>query len=332
MTSAFLAWLVMMKFVMLAPLDRIRRELASRGIHIATSTLVGFIERAADQLAAIDGYHWKQLLAGQWMATDATGLKVLVPGLPSAHNGYLEVYLRDDLVVLQYEPDKSAEALVNKLKPFRGTLVADAEHRYNAVYEDDRIIEAGCNAHGRRKFEEAENVQPALAAEGGAFISALYAAENEARAQGLSGDALLAWRREHMRPVVADFERWMASVKPTLIPSDPLAAVIRYYENHGAALFRFIDDPQLPIDNSPSEREFQNVAKLRLNVLFAGGTEGAHRAATLLGIVATCRAIGVSALEYLAWAFDRLGTHREIYGLPVEKLTPAAFKHLADSS
>jgi len=28
---------------------------------------------------------------------------------------------------------------------------------------------------------------------------------------------------------------------------------------------------------------------MRLNALFAGSTEGAHRMATLLGIVATCR-------------------------------------------
>ena len=36
------------------------------------------------------------------------------------------------------------------------TLTADAEHRYNAVYATGRVIEAGCNAHGRRKFRDAE--------------------------------------------------------------------------------------------------------------------------------------------------------------------------------
>ena len=80
------------------------------------------------------------------------------------------------------------------------------------------------------------------------------------------------------------------------------------------------------IDNSATEREFQNVAKLRLNMLFAGSTEGAHRACVLLGIVATCRAIGVPVQAYLAWAFDRLGTHREDFGLAIEDMTPAAFK------
>ncbi|MEN9580392.1 MAG: hypothetical protein RJA70_3401, partial [Pseudomonadota bacterium] len=46
---------------------------------IAISTLVTFIERAADLLAGVDGWHWKKLLASQWMATDGTGLKVRIP-------------------------------------------------------------------------------------------------------------------------------------------------------------------------------------------------------------------------------------------------------------
>lgn len=50
------------------------------------------------------------------------------------------------------------------------------------------------------------------------------------------------------------------------------------------------------------------------------------RACVLLGIFATCRALGVPAQAYLAWAFDRLGTHRDVFGLDLEEMTPAAFK------
>lgn len=59
---------------------------------------------------------------------------------------------------------------------------------------------------------------------------------------------------------------------------------------------------------------------------FAGSTEGAHRACVLLGIVATCRAPRVPVEAYLAWAFERLGTYRDVFALPIEELTPAAFK------
>ena len=325
-TCDWLAWFVHQKFGLLSPLDRIRRDLAERGIPLAMGTLVNFVERAADLLAPVDGVHWKQLLAGSWMATDGTGLKVLVPGLPAAHDGYLELYRDDTRAVFQYEPTKASEEVVAKLAPFTGTLTADAEHRFNAVYKTGRVIEAGCNAHGRRKFRDAEVVQPQLAAEGGAFIAAMYVAEEDARKRGLVGDALLAHRQTHIRPILDDFVKWLAAVEPTLLPSDLLRTGVAYYRNHWAALTRFVDDPAVPIDNSATEREFQNVAKLRLNMLFAGSTEGAHRACVLLGIIATCRAVGVPCQAYLTWAFERLGTHRDHFGLAAEQLTPAAFK------
>ena len=61
-------------------------------------------------------------------------------------------------------------------------------------------------------------------------------------------------------------------------------------------------------------------------MLFAGSSEGAHRACVLLGIVASCRVAGVQVQAYLAWAFERLGTHRDAFNLPAAELTPAAFR------
>jgi hypothetical protein len=98
------------------------------------STLVSLIERAADLLSPVDGLHWRQLLSSTWMATDGTGLKVLVPQLPAAHNGYIELYRNQELAVFRYEADKSSDAVVSKLTPYHGTLTADAEHRFNAVF------------------------------------------------------------------------------------------------------------------------------------------------------------------------------------------------------
>ena len=271
-----------------------------------------------------------KLLAGSWMATDATGIKVLIPGLPGCHNGHMECYRRDDLVVFQYEADKGSEALVNKLAPFAGVLLADAEHRHNPVFADGRIREAGCNAHGRRKWRDAEPVQPVLAKEGGAFISAIYVDEAKAQAQGLRGDALREWRRAKVTPIRASLLKWMDAVEPTLTPDDPVAQTIRYYRNHWEALFRFVDHPEIPIDNSATEREFQNFAKLRLNSLFAGSSEGAHRMAILFGIATTCRALNVDTQAYLSWVLTRVGTHRDLYGLSAAELTPAAYARARD--
>ncbi|APR77965.1 Transposase [Minicystis rosea] len=268
MTCDWLAWFIHQKFGLLSPLDRIRRDLAERGM-----------ERAADLLAPIDGHHWRKLLSGTWMATDGTGLEVLVPGLPAAHDGDVELYRNTECAVFPYAAQKGSDDVVAKLQPFCGTLTADAEHRYNAVYATGRVIEAGCNAHGRRKLRDAEQTQPVLAKKGGAFIAAMYVAEDEARKAGLVGEALRAHRQQHIQPIADDFAKWLAAVEPPLLPSDPLTTAVD--RKHWSALLRVIADPEVPIDNSPTERELQNVAKLRLNMLFAGSTEGAHRARVL---------------------------------------------------
>ena len=325
-TCEWLAWLVVQKFFLLVPLDRTRRDLALRGIHLSMGTLVRFIDRAAGLLDPIDGEHWKQLKSSMWMQSDGTGLKVIIPKLPGTHNGYLEVYRRDDTVVFQYEAEKGGDTLEAKLKDYRGLLLVDAEHRYNGLFGPLGATEAGCNAHGRRKFEDAESVQPRLAAEGGGFLAAAFASEAEAKRRGLVGDALVAWRQERIAPLYADLRCWIDAVEPTLLPGDKLAGVLRYYTNHWTALTRWLDHPELPPDNSGSEREFQTVAKARLSWLFAGSTEGAHRAATLLGVVVTARNEGIDVQEYLTWVFERRGTHREKYGLTAANLTPAAYK------
>jgi transposase len=205
------------------------------------------------------------------------GTEVIIPELPVAHNGYVDLYRNDEIAVFQFEPVKDGDIVTAKLKPFHGILTADAEHRFNDVFASGDVLEADCNAHGRRKFEDAEATQPSLAVEGGAFLGTLYGEEEKAQKLDFTGDALREHRQRFIRPIANDFERWLATVAPTLLPCEPLAAV-GYYERHRDALFRFIDDARIPIDNSPTERVLQNVAKLRLNMVFAGSTEGAHRA------------------------------------------------------
>lgn len=325
-TCEWLAWFVWTRHALLVPMDRLRRDMSRKGLDLAMSYLVSQVERAADILAPIDGEHWKQLLAGDWMAMDATGLKVQVKALKgTTHNGYLEAFRNDEIAVFQYEATKEAGPLEQKLKGFSGVLVADAEHRHNGLFADGTIVEAGCNAHGRRKLRDAEVVQPKLAKEAGAFVSKVYEAERKGLATGLTGEALKSWRQAECGPHFDALATWIAAVKPTLLPSDALRKVLQYYENHWAALTRFLDHPEIPIDNSGTERLYQPIAKLRHNVLFAGSTEGAHRLAVILGIVATCRAHGIDGQAYLAWVFTRLGTHRDLYDLSAAELTPLAY-------
>jgi transposase len=327
----FLAWLVMMKFSLLVPLDRVRTHLQSQGIDIAMGTLVHLISRAASLGDAVDGEHWRQLRAGDHICFDGTGLKTLVSGQSKAWDAYLEVFTRDELTVFQFDVTKHADGLRHRLAGFTGMVVCDAESR-NAAGTPG-LLASNCNAHPLRKLRDAERAQPHLAAQGQRFIRALYDLEELAELQGLDGAELVAFRQRRSRRVLRRFRQWLYGVlKRNLPPTDPVQRVARYYLKHFDDLSRYIDHAHLPLDNNASEREFQRHAKLRFASLFAGSTEGGHRWATLLGVVRTAQKCEVDIEAYLTWMFERHGSHRKKFAIPVAQLTPMAYRaHLAAS-
>ena len=238
----------------------------------------------------------------------------------------MEVYTRDVLTVFQFDLTKHADRLRDRLGDYRGMLVCDGESRNKAGAP---LVEgfSYCNAHVRRKFKEAENSHPRRAVQGGRFITALYDLEELAESLGLTGDALVAFRRRRTRRVLRRFRAWLERVVELHpLQTDALRQVAQYYLNHYDELTRFVDRADLPLDNNASEREFQRHAKLRYASLFAGSSEGGHRWATLLGVVRTAQKCDVDVLAYLTWMFERRGTHRTLYGMKAAELTPVAYR------
>ena len=329
-TCGFLAWLVTMKFVLLVPLNRIKKLLSKQGLSIPKSTLVRLIDLASTLAESVDGAHWKALKARPCLQTDATGLKVLVDGSPEAWDAILDVFTRDETTVYQFALTKHGDEIAELLKGFSGVLMCDAESRLNEICRKEGVKRANCNAHPRRAFREAEAQQPVLAKEAGNYLSRMYKVEHQAK--GLSGPELLARRHAETRPIVDDFKEWLVQHEKLLLPSDPLGKVVRYYLRHFEDLTRFVDDPNIPIDNNSSERSFQDHARLRLNSLFAGSAEGGRRWAILLGVVTTAQRHGLDVQAYLTWMFERRGTRKREYGLTAAQITPAAYKQMLEEA
>jgi len=147
------------------------------------------------------------------MATDGTGLKVIVPELPAAHNGLRRALPKRELAVFQYEPTKSGDVVAAKLRPFQGTLTADAEHRFNDVFASGRVMEAAATRTGAANFATPRRPSPRSRAKA-ARSSAPSMAKRRRHAARLARDALREHRQRYIRPVVHDFERWLRAVSP----------------------------------------------------------------------------------------------------------------------
>jgi hypothetical protein len=330
-TCGFLAWLVYTRFVLLVPINRIYQHLRRQNLGVPRSSLIRLIEIGSDLAAAVDGVHWKELKQRRCLLTDATGVKVLIEGLPHAWHAIFDVFNGDETAVFTFALTKHGDELAAMLRGFKGVVMCDAESRLNEICAQEGVLRANCNAHPRREFRDAERDQPILAPKAGRFLTRMYAVERKAAAEGLVGADLLERRQTQTRPIVEAFRLWLqAQDKPDLLPSDPFGKVVRYYIKHFDDLTRFVDDADIPIDNNPSERAFQDLARMRYNSLFAGSPEGGHRWAILLGIVTTAKRHGIDVQAYLTWMFERRGTARARYGLEPPDLTPAAYKKMLE--
>ncbi len=135
----------------------IRRErvLQAQGIDLAMGSLVHLIARAATLADSVDGEHWRQLLAGDHICFDGTGLKTLIVGQDMAWDGYLEVFTRDMLTVFQFDLTKHADRLRMRLDAFDGMVVCDAESRNAAMTTGSTRGKCSHSQLGQRRLQPA---------------------------------------------------------------------------------------------------------------------------------------------------------------------------------
>jgi hypothetical protein len=103
------------------------------------------------------------------------------------------------------------------LAGYRGYIHADAYAGYNQLYTAG-ATHVGCWAHARRGFFETKGSDPTRSHKALARIRLLYAVETEAKAKGLTGAELAAYRRERVGPALQSFADWLAAEVPRVLP------------------------------------------------------------------------------------------------------------------
>lgn len=363
-TFNLMAWLCFSRCALFLPLDRLMRDFAAQGAPIPSATLTRWWKQGADLLFPIASAVRMSLLADTHIRMDGTGLLVVFPRVkgeprkgpsrpgPTDEHGFLPA--RDPLngQILVFGNDEHAVYVFTATREghhaldfftlgedangqpirWRGTITADALSAQDCLFADGTRTETGCNSHGLRKFRDDADKAPLLASRAMAFIGQLYDVENEAKAQNLQGVALLAHRQQHAKPVVEQFRAFIDQRIADLLPSNPVRKAMQYYLNHWTALTRFLEDPDVLLDNNWSERALRVVALLRNNSMYAGGEEGAVRVCTLFTLIHTCRLHGIEPYEYLVWALERSVPHRTNRSFAAVDLTPMAYAARGNTS
>nr|WP_323601551.1 transposase [Pseudomonas putida] len=140
----------------------------------------------------------------------------------------------------------------------------------------------GCWAHARRKFVEAQKVQP-KGKTGRAdialnLISKLYGIERDLK-DGSDADRKLA-RQARSQPVLAQLKTWAEKTQPQ-VTSQNAGKAISCLVSNWSKLKRYVEQGDLPIDNDAAERAIRPFVIGRENWLLSDTQRDDGRCATL---------------------------------------------------
>ena len=325
----FLAWLIVSKYADHLPLCRQERIFARHGIDLTRARMCDWLMTVADLARPLAKAMANKVRAGPVIQADETSIRLQTKEKKGkTEQAWVWVYVGDDgtpYTIYDFRRGRGHEGPKAMLAGFTGTLQTDAYGAYDAALKPDggaasldpAITRAGCWAHARRKFIEAEESGDSRATEVIEWIKELFAVEREwkerravARKEGrdLSVDTRRAVRQEKSKPVVEALRKWMED-RLDVLPRSPLGQAIGYAQNQWEPLTRFLDDGRIEIDNNAAERALRPIAVGRKNWLFAGSERGGRAAATFFTLLESARRNGLNPHAYLTDVLTRLPSH-----------------------
>jgi transposase len=333
--SRLVAEMVIDKYRDGLPLHRIGQRLKRLGLDMPSSSMADQITWATELLLPIWNGLLAAILSAKIMHVDGTGLSALdresVAGIVLGQLwGYVGMNADAALAAYIYtstgkkngqrDGELGPEDFLAKRK---GRVVADAAGIFDASFKSGERTEGGCNMHSRRRFVKALDAGDARAAVAIQAYQALYDVEDAVR--GATVEGRLAERQRRSKPVYDELVAWCKEYQPHEPPNSLLGQAIKYQLNHKAALTRFLDDGEMPIDNGVVERLHRVPAITRRNFLFVGSHNGGHRAAVAYSILASCEMADVNPAEYLADVLPKLA-RGIVVARDVPAMLPAAWK------
>lgn len=315
--AGLLAHIVVSKYDDHLPLYRQAEIFAREGVDLETSTLSGWVGATAAALAPLIDALAADVMASDTLHVDDTPVPVLAPGTGKTKTGRLWTYVRDErpfagnrppAALFFYSPDRKGEHPRAHLKDFRGIIHADGYAGFNELFAGNRVVEAACWAHVRRKFFDvhAANGSP-IAKEALERIGKLYELEKDI--QGFEPDHRRRERQKRSQPIATTLAAWADETRRKLSRKSELAAAFRYMRARWTALGRCFDDGRLALDNNPAERALRGVAIGRKNWLFAGSEAGGRRAAAMYSLIESAKLNGINPQLYLADLLTRIADH-----------------------
>lgn len=288
------------------PYERERQMLADLfELPISPGSLQNFVEIAADRVEPVTEAIKDAVIEAEVAHADETGCYV------NGQRCWLHTVSTAELTY--YEPHvkrgQEATEAIGILPKFTGTLVHDAWATY---FKYQLMLHALCNAHHLRDLTAiVENDQQQWAV---LMIACLLAAKQLVAEAYQAGETELpADYLERIHQLYDAIVCWGLAENP--LP-DPLPGkrgprkktkarnLVERFDQHKAAILRFIHDFKVPFDNNLAERDIRMMkVQQKISGCFRSW-QGAHQFCRLRGYISTIRKQGLNVWEALGSLFE----------------------------
>lgn len=316
-TPSLLSQIITSKYQYALPLYRQESLFKQYGIELSRKTMSSWMLTITLLLMRIvDRLHMIQLLQSVINA-DETPLKVInedkkkcymwvyCTGTDSLGDSNIEDKNKPPNIVLyDYQNSRAGRCAKDYLQAFNGYLQADGY----AGYEQTNATLAGCWAHARRKFIEAQTVQ-VKGKTGKAdwainHIQKLYRIEKEIKDK--TAEEKQRIRKEQSLPLLEQFKTWLDKSALHVPPKSAIGKAIGYNIRQWSKLIRYTESGYLSIDNNRAERAIKPFVIGRKNWMFSNTAKGAEASAALYSLIETAKANGLIPFDYLKYLFEQL--------------------------
>lgn len=286
---------------------RLLQKFSHIGIDIAQSTAGDWIGDVAHCLIAIYDAHRHNIIyaPSKYLTADETTLRVLDSDKPKgkkSHIGYIWAYCNpvDKLVFFEYQRGRGNKHARNVLDKFTGELASDGYNVYKHYGQKEGVNHSCCNAHCRRKFDDAKLTDKKRADHVIALYGKLYAVEAYARENKLNDDERLAIRQAKSVPIFEELAAYIKEQRSKIIKAQyPIEKAFNYFLEREKELSMFLHNGMLEIDTNIIENTIRPIVVGKKNYLFAGSHDAAQNAAIIYSLFATCRLHNVNPYDWL---------------------------------
>lgn len=250
----------------------------------------------------------QQVLKSGYIQADESPIRVLDKDKEgSSHQGYMWVFHSPErkTVLFKYSKGRGDNLVKDLLRGFDGTVQCDGYAAYDKLpIVNPKIKLAGCLAHVRRKFYEAQTNDKQRSEDALTKIQNIYALERKAKE--MDYEQRKQYRIEQVKPILEDLKTFAEKTALEITPKSQIGKAVGSLLNQMQKMVTIIEHGNIEMDNNLIENKIRPLALGRKNYMFAGSHDGAERLAIMYSFMATCKANGINPYEWLKKTLESL--------------------------